>query len=123
MDGVSFFPVMIIDGVSFFPARIIDICRPLLNAWLKSRRVWNSDTKGNHDRMAVGMKIMSPMMYSYALASSFIDSQNPMPFIIGLQACPIFGKRGKRESILDLELNFHYKKQYTNSVSNQTDII
>lgn len=91
VDGVV--DGIIVDGVSFLPARIIEICRPLLNAWLKSKRVWNSDTNGNHDKMAMGMKMTRPMMYSYPLASSFIDSQNPMPFIIGLQACPIFRKR------------------------------
>lgn len=48
--------------LSFLPARIIEICRPLLNAWLKSKRVWNSDTNGNHDKMAMGMKIMSPII-------------------------------------------------------------
>ena len=39
--------------------------------------------------MAVGMKIISPIMYSYALPSSFMDSQTFSRFKNGLHACPI----------------------------------
>ena len=87
VSAPSFFTV---SAPSFFPARIIEIWRPLLNAWLKSRRVWNSEANGNHDKMAIGMKSNKPIMYSYALASSFIESQNPIHINNDLHACPIY---------------------------------
>lgn len=71
------------------PAKIVEMWRPLLIAWLKSKRVWISDTNGNTDKTAIGMKIMSPIMYSHAIASSFIDSQAPIALKNGLFACPI----------------------------------
>ena len=46
----------------FIPTRIVEIWRPLLNACLKSMRVWNSDTIGNQDKMVIGMKTISPIM-------------------------------------------------------------
>lgn len=85
---------------SFLPVRIIEIWRPLLNAWLKSSRAWNSDTNGNHDEIAMGMNNIRPITYSYALASSFIDSQNPKLFNTDLSACPIYGWHNtKRENM------------------------
>lgn len=53
------------------------------------------DTNGNHDKMAMGAKSSNPIMYSYALASSFIDSQNPMALNNGLQTCPILKEQNK----------------------------
>ena len=62
----------------FWPARILEICSPRLKAWLKSSRVWNSDTKGNHDSTAMGNKMRSPMVYSYILAISWMESHGPI---------------------------------------------
>lgn len=75
--------------LSFRPARILEIWSPLLNAWLKSKRVWNSETNGNQERTATGISMMSPIKYSYALPNSLIESQNPSFFINGLIAWPI----------------------------------
>ena len=79
-------------SLSFFPARIIEIWRPRLKAWLNSSLVWNSDTNGNQDKTAMGVKIESPIMYSYALPNSLIESQNPSPLSTPRSACPIFKK-------------------------------
>lgn len=49
--------------------------------------------------MAIGMKSNSPIMYSYALASSFIESQNCILLNKGLHACPIFPAQEKIEKI------------------------
>jgi len=56
--------VILVGVRSFRPARIMEIWRPLLKAWLKSNLVWNSDTNGNHESTAKGMKITSPITYS-----------------------------------------------------------
>lgn len=82
-----------------FPARIIEICSPLLNAWLKSKRVWNSDMNGNQASMAVGMKIIRPITYSYALDSSFTESHTIAPFKNPLQAFAILKVQTKRKGI------------------------
>lgn len=47
-----------------WPPRIREICRPLLNAWLKSIRVWNSETNGNQARNATGVNKSKPIMIS-----------------------------------------------------------
>ena len=75
--------------MSFCPARILEIWRPRLKAWLKSNRVWNSETKGNHDKKPMGRKRMRPMMLSYALPSSWMESHSIVLSIIGAHACPI----------------------------------
>lgn len=76
--------------LSFFPPdNSIWIWRPLLNAWLKSRRVWNSMTKGNHAKMATGANITSAIRYSYPLAIPFTDPHNLSFFTVGLHACAI----------------------------------
>lgn len=46
------------------PPRIREICKPLLNAWLNSIRVWNSETKGNQAKNATGVKRSKPMITS-----------------------------------------------------------
>ncbi|KAF6151836.1 hypothetical protein GIB67_010410, partial [Kingdonia uniflora] len=46
------------------PPKIREICRPRLNAWLNSIRVWNSETKGNHARKATGVNKSKPIMSS-----------------------------------------------------------
>lgn len=76
---------------SFFcpPPRIRDICRPLLNAWLKSIRVWNSDTNGNHARNATGVNKSNPMIISQYCARVLIDDHSPDLRKNGLKACDI----------------------------------
>lgn len=73
----------------FPPARIRWIWSPRLNAWLKSNRVWNSETNGNHANIATGAKRISPIMYSYPLPRALTDPQNPRPFTNGLHDCDI----------------------------------
>lgn len=77
------------EDVLSFPAKIIEIWSPRLNAWLNKRRVWNSDTKGNHDNTTIGMNITSPITASYALANSLTESQIPIPFKQDLHAWAI----------------------------------
>lgn len=79
-----------LDQWSFLlPAKIREIWRPRLKAWLKSNLVWNSDTNGNHARMATGVKIRIPIKYSYPLPRAFTGPHNPIPFTNGLHACAI----------------------------------
>lgn len=85
------------DDSSFFPARIIEIWRPLLKAWLKSSRVWNSDTNGNQDKTTIGANMNSPMIHSYARANSITESQIPSPLKQGLHAWPIFEHEGRKK--------------------------
>lgn len=87
----------VLDFLSFFPARIIEIWRPLLKAWLKSSLIWNSDTKGNQDKITIGMNITKDIMHSYALANSIKEFQNPIPFKAGLHAWPICEEQGIKE--------------------------
>lgn len=56
---------LLLEDRSFLcPPRIRDICKPLLNAWLKSIRVWNSDTNGNQARKATGVNKSNPITIS-----------------------------------------------------------
>ena len=57
--------------------------------------VFGTHTNGNHDKMAMAAKSRNPIMYSYALASSFIGSQNPITLNNGLQTCPILKEQNK----------------------------
>ena len=75
--------------IPFWPARILEIWRPRLNAWLNSSRVWNSETKGNHDRKPMGRKRMRPIIFSYDLPSSMMESHSMVLLINGEHACPI----------------------------------
>lgn len=66
------------EDLSFFgPPRIREICRPLLNAWLKSIRVWSSDTRGSQAKNATGANISKPMIISETSANVRTDPQTP----------------------------------------------
>lgn len=79
------------EDLSFLcPPRIRDICRPLLNAWLNSIRVWNSETNGNQAKNATGVNRSSPITTSYPRASVRTDPQIPALRIRGLHACAIY---------------------------------
>lgn len=81
---------LFLEDLSFlWPPRIREICRPLLNAWLKSILVWNSDTKGNHAKNATGVNRSSPITISYPRASVLTEDHIPRWWIRGLQACAI----------------------------------
>ena len=47
--------------LGLFPARMREISRPRLKAWLKRRRVWNVETKGNQEHMATGTNMNMPI--------------------------------------------------------------
>lgn len=47
--------------LGLFPARINEISSPRLKAWLYKRRVWNVETNGNHEQMAIGTNIIMPI--------------------------------------------------------------
>ena len=80
------------------PARILEICRPRLKAWLKSRRVWNSDMKGNHERTAMGRKMRIPMVYSYILAISWMESHGPILRSTAPLLCLNLAQQGPRHA-------------------------
>ena len=86
---LSRYSLFLADRSFLCPPRIRDICKPLLNAWLKSIRVWNSETKGNQARNATGVNRSRPITISYPRASVLIDPQNPADFTTGLHACAI----------------------------------
>ena len=65
---------------ALFPARMREISRPRLNAWLKRKRDWNVDTKGNHEKKTMGTKMMAPIPASYILAISRTESHSPRAF-------------------------------------------
>jgi hypothetical protein len=44
-----------------FPARIGWICKCLLNASLKRKRVWKADIIGSHAKIAMGAKRATPI--------------------------------------------------------------
>jgi hypothetical protein len=46
------------------PANRTEISRPRLKAWLKTRRVWKVEMKGNHEEAAIGMKRNVPIAAS-----------------------------------------------------------
>lgn len=71
------------------PARIRWIWSPLLNAWLYSSLVWNSETNGNQANMATGVKITTPIRYSYPLDKALTEPHIPMAFTTGRHACAI----------------------------------
>ncbi|KAF6151831.1 hypothetical protein GIB67_010405 [Kingdonia uniflora] len=52
-------------------------------------RVWNVDTNGNHEKMAMGMKMMKPIPASYKRAIERTDFHNRSCFTTGLQAAAI----------------------------------
>ncbi|PIA48641.1 hypothetical protein AQUCO_01400909v1 [Aquilegia coerulea] len=58
------YSLLLADRSFFCPPRIREICKPRLNAWLKSMRVWNSETKGNQARNATGVNKSKPMITS-----------------------------------------------------------
>lgn len=73
----------------FPPAKMREICRPLLNAWLNSNLVWNSETNENHARTATGVNRTTPIMYSYPLARALTELHMPSLFIADFQASDI----------------------------------
>lgn len=93
------------DRSFFWPPRIREICSPLLKAWLNSIRVWNSETKGNHAKIVIGVKRSTPIIISYALARARTDPHNPTCRATGLQACAIW-----KSKILINQIE-HYEKQ------------
>ena len=97
--------------MSFFPARIIEIWSPLLNAWLNSNRVWNSDTNGNHDKTAVGMKIINPITYSYALESSLTEAHSFAHFKSPLHVCAILIAKEKEKNVIASGIKTIFKTQ------------
>lgn len=44
-----------------FPAKMREISKPRLKAWLNTNRVWKVEMKGNHDKNAMGIKIIMPI--------------------------------------------------------------
>ena len=75
------------------PPRIREIWRPLLKAWLKSIRVWNSDTKGNHAKKAMGVNNKRPISISYPLAKALTEPHIEECLRIGLHACAIWQRK------------------------------
>lgn len=76
--------------LGLFPARMREISSPRLKAWLNMRRVWNVDMNGNHENMAMGMKISIPIPASYSRAIERTDFHSPNFFIKGFQAAAIW---------------------------------
>ncbi len=76
------------------PANRTEISRPRLKAWLKTRRVWKVDMKGNHDNDAIGMKRSVPIAASKRRAIARTEFHNPAhrnarDSKMGLMAIPI----------------------------------
>lgn len=84
------------------PPRIREICKPLLKAWLKSIRVWNSETNGNHEKNATGVKRSKPITTSYPRASALTEPQNPVLSMRGLQACAIFQRTKEKKNVMSI---------------------
>jgi len=72
-----------------FPARMREISSPRLKAWLNRRRVWNVDTKGNHDNITIGVNTRIPIPASYNLAIAETDFHNPSLFTTDFHAIAI----------------------------------
>lgn len=72
--------------LGLFPARMREISSPRLKAWLNMRRVWNVDMNGNHENIAMGMKMSIPIPASYSRAIERTDFHSPSFFIKGFQA-------------------------------------
>lgn len=79
--------------LGLFPARMREISRPRLKAWLKRRRVWKVDTKGNQEPMATGMKMNMPIPASYSRARVRIDFHSRSFFTTGFHATAICRRR------------------------------
>jgi hypothetical protein len=71
-----------------------DISKPLLNAWLNRSRVWNVDMNGNHEQMAMGMKMIIPVPASYRRARARTVFHKPNFFTTGFHAMAICKKKG-----------------------------
>jgi hypothetical protein len=66
-----------------------EISKPLLKAWLYRSLVWNVDMNGNHEQMAIGIKIIIPMAASYTRAMERTVFHKPNFFTIGFHAIAI----------------------------------
>ena len=77
------------EDLSFLCPRMREIWRPLLKAWLKSILVWNSETKGNQARIAMGVKRSRPIMISNPRATACTKPQMPAFCTKGFKAWDI----------------------------------
>lgn len=66
-----------VSTLALFPARIMEISSPRLKAWLKRRRDWNVEMKGNHESRAIGANMSIPIAASQIRPNSRTVSHKP----------------------------------------------